>query len=345
MAKLMGIAALATSLFPLLGATQLVAHTAQATYKRIRGSSAVDAHLGTPYADPPIGQLRFAPPQPIQQIHPRGMVGATGFGPVCHQFHYRTVLGDNLLETSGQSEDCLTLNIFVPRRRSRKYLLPVYVWSHRGAFVFNPTGFVEANNDIITVTWNYRLRIFGFPAAPGQPTNLGLRDQRLGPRVAARQNPVLRRQPGPDRARRPVDRRRLGGGHDSGLPEYMGESDGSEWRRLTAAVGCRMEDIDCMRKVPAETLQGAWRDLVVDNLTQFRVGEYTRRGREGRFARVATLMGILDNKGDGTVNRDPDSWSCIWATDPSHGSGHAGHVCVVLLSLCNIIYRRRVPVD
>jgi carboxylesterase type B len=130
------IATLIFCSFAVCGATkhEPIAHTAQATYKGIRINSAVDGYLGVPYAEPPIGQLRFAPPQALRLNDSTKVVNAKAFGPVCHQFHYRTVLGDNLVETSGQNEDCLTLNIFVPHRRCGKNLLPVYVWSYGGAF-------------------------------------------------------------------------------------------------------------------------------------------------------------------------------------------------------------------
>lgn len=119
-------------------------------------------------------------------------------------------MGDVLTETSGQSEDCLTLNVFVPRSvacsGSRKPL-PVFVWSFGGAFgegggsmpLFDPTNFVAENQDIIVVTWksvphtvasqiepkltkigSYRLNLFGFPNSPALGAqNLGIRDQRV----------------------------------------------------------------------------------------------------------------------------------------------------------------------
>lgn len=138
----------------------------------VRGTALNDkvtGFLGIPYAEPPVGPLRFRPPQPLECQAPgaprsRKPLDATKFGPVCHQFNYRTVLGDTLLSTSGQSEDCLTLNVFVPSRaRRRNRLLPVFIWSYGGAFgegggstaLFNPTGFVADNKDIIVVTWKY----------------------------------------------------------------------------------------------------------------------------------------------------------------------------------------------
>jgi carboxylesterase type B len=72
-------------------------------------------------------------------------------------------MGGALVETNGQSEDCLTLNVFVPKTKSCRggKGLPVFVWSFGGAFgegggsmrLFNPTFFVAENQDIIVVTW------------------------------------------------------------------------------------------------------------------------------------------------------------------------------------------------
>lgn len=144
----------------------LIATTRQGPIHGIQVHEKVNAFLGVPYAQPPVGSLRFEAPQPLMNhsLHEEPkMLNATKFGPVCHQFHYRSIMGDSIVETSGQSEDCLTLNVFVPQQvncRKRK-LLPVFVWSFGGAFgegggsapLFNPTKFVVENKDIIVVTW------------------------------------------------------------------------------------------------------------------------------------------------------------------------------------------------
>jgi para-nitrobenzyl esterase len=63
-----------------------------------------------------------------------------------------------------ESEDCLTLNVFVPRRHgNHQRKLPVFIWSYGGGFsegsgsapLYNPTDFVAENKDIIVVTWKY----------------------------------------------------------------------------------------------------------------------------------------------------------------------------------------------
>jgi carboxylesterase type B len=137
--------------------------TREGSVRGIQVHKAVDAFLGVPYAQPPVASLRFEPPRlPLKRT---GVFNATIFGPVCHQFHYKTILGDAIVETSGQSEDCLSLNVFVPRQAPSKQrkLMPVFVWSYGGAFgegggsmpLFNPTQFVAENKDIIVVTWKY----------------------------------------------------------------------------------------------------------------------------------------------------------------------------------------------
>ncbi|KAI9802788.1 MAG: hypothetical protein M1833_001387 [Piccolia ochrophora] len=86
-----------------------------------------------------------------------------------------------------QSEDCLTLNIWSkPTNSSGKADKPVLVFFYGGRFTignthtpfYNGTYFADAE-DIIVVTVNYRLNIFGFPGTPGEVQNLGLRDQRV----------------------------------------------------------------------------------------------------------------------------------------------------------------------
>ena len=142
----------------------IIARTNRGLVRGTKVHEDVNAFLGIPYAQPPIGHLRFRPAAPLQALHrdDNRTINATTFGPVCYQFHYKTVLGDSLLPTTTEAEDCLTLNVFVPRHFHRKRCgLPVYVWSFGGAFsegggsvpLFNPARFVAENRDIIVVTW------------------------------------------------------------------------------------------------------------------------------------------------------------------------------------------------
>ncbi|XP_077996193.1 cholinesterase-like [Glandiceps talaboti] len=150
----------------------------------------VDSFIGIPYADPPIGSLRFAPPRPAL-IHWEGIRNATEFSPACWQ-RPDVVLG-NFTGTASwngkrpYSEDCLYLNVWTPYPR-HKEKLPVMVWIHGGSFV-SGSGSLEiydgatlaANEQVVLVTLNYRLVVLGFLAfeRTDSPGNVGLMDQSL----------------------------------------------------------------------------------------------------------------------------------------------------------------------
>ena len=113
-----------------------IARTCQGLVRGTHLNEDVNAFLGIPYAQAPVGDLRFRPPQPLPTAagEEKEIVEASDFGPVCYQFHYRTVLLNNTIETTPQSEDCLSLNIFVPRKASNSKLLPTLFWSYGGGF-------------------------------------------------------------------------------------------------------------------------------------------------------------------------------------------------------------------
>ncbi len=150
----------------------------------VRGSSdeGINAFRGIPYAAPPVGPLRWRPPQPAASW--TGVRDVTRFGPICPQ-DLRSALPD-----TPQSEDCLTLNVFAPAEHP-KGRLPVMVWIHGGSFrwgagslpAYDGVGF--AQQGVVLVTLNYRLdRLgrFGHPAlsrtqAGEDLANYGLMDQ------------------------------------------------------------------------------------------------------------------------------------------------------------------------
>ncbi|CAE6508614.1 unnamed protein product [Rhizoctonia solani] len=141
-----------------------------------------DYFLGIPFAQPPVGPLRFKPPVPWT---PGDItkVNATQYGASCEQPPSAT---NNTI-----SEDCLTLNIWKPTNVTGK--LPVMVYIYGGGFylgdtlLYPGTFLVERaskiGKPIVYITMNYRLGIYGFP--PGQAAydaggrNLSFMDQRL----------------------------------------------------------------------------------------------------------------------------------------------------------------------
>ena len=122
---------------------------------------------GVPFAAPPVGKLRWQPPQPAAKwTEPRN---ATSFGPQCMQ---RRVYADMIFRASGNSEDCLYLNVWTPARRSGERPLPVLVYFYGGGFTAGDgsepryDGAAMARKGIVALTVNYRLGVFGFLAHP-----------------------------------------------------------------------------------------------------------------------------------------------------------------------------------
>lgn len=139
----------------------------------------VNAFLGIPYAEPPVGELRWRPP--VAKLAWNGTRDATRFGDHCLQPGYAA--------DKQESEDCLFLNVYTPAATSQSPR-PVMVWIHGGANTggagdwYDPAPLIKSGG-VVVVTLNYRLNVFGFLAHPaldreGHPAaNYGLLDQQL----------------------------------------------------------------------------------------------------------------------------------------------------------------------
>ena len=138
---------------------------------------------GIPFALPPTGALRFAPPRP--QTRWAETLDATKFKSPCPQV---ARFGQT---DASDDEDCLYLNISVPSSQSKgrgaQLGKPVIVWIHGGAYVggsadIYPLDYFARSGDVIIVSINYRLGVFGFMAHPAfDPAHngsVGLEDQR-----------------------------------------------------------------------------------------------------------------------------------------------------------------------
>jgi para-nitrobenzyl esterase len=151
-----------------------------------KAGAGVYSFLGIPYAAPPMGDLRWR--APIAPAKWKNVRNATEFGAHCLQGR---IFDDMVFRDPGASEDCLTLNVWVPMKRPAPRL-PVMVWIYGGGFVAGTTS--EARQDgtnlarehgVVVVSMNYRLGIFGFLALPelmeesGRKSagNYGLMDQ------------------------------------------------------------------------------------------------------------------------------------------------------------------------
>ena len=128
-------------------------------------ASGVRRFEGIPFAAPPVGDLRWREPQPIQAWD--GIYSAAGFKPRPMQF---PLFGDMIFRSPGVSEDCLYLNVWTPPVSKEKASVLVYFYG--GGYAGGAAdearydGAAMAAKGIIVVTVNYRLGIFGFFAHP-----------------------------------------------------------------------------------------------------------------------------------------------------------------------------------
>jgi para-nitrobenzyl esterase len=168
------------------GHTRPVVGTAEGPVRGVTAGSTAQ-FLGIPYAAPPVGPLRWQPPQPAARHH--GVLDAGAFGPHCPQ--NPSPYGS----ATNTSENCLSLNVFAPQQRDPHRPLPVMVWIHGGALVsggsegYDPTPLVDQG--VIVVTINYRLGALGFLADSsleqnGSSGDYGLMDQQAALRWVQR---------------------------------------------------------------------------------------------------------------------------------------------------------------
>lgn len=173
-----------------LGASLSVPEVA-APVGRIRGISEGQVHVfrGIPYAEAPVGALRWRPPKPIQPW--QGVHDASRYRSYCMSIKSKDVL------TKGGSEDCLYLNVYAPSEAQRNTSLPCLVWIHGGSFEtgssndYNATKLVNfwrsQQSYALVVTLNYRLNVFGFLGSDQlrardvsrSTGNYGMQDQRM----------------------------------------------------------------------------------------------------------------------------------------------------------------------
>ncbi len=127
------------------------------------GEAGTTVFLGVPFAQPPIGALRWRPPQPVAW---RGVRDATAQAPACLQ----KPLGWNDADAARSSEDCLYLDISTPKLDPGAHA-PVMVWIHGGAnWAGSGAGVVRsslARQGVVVVSVQYRLGVFGFLSHPG----------------------------------------------------------------------------------------------------------------------------------------------------------------------------------
>ncbi len=167
----------------------MTAQTTQTTQTTQTGSGSIRGReegglrvfRGVPFAAAPVGALRFCPPQPHAGWS--GVRDAVEWGPIARQQEIEGMEDLFPQTTQAQSEDCLFLNVWTPGLDDAAR--PVMVWIHGGAFTIGSGSEplydganLAARGDLVVVTINYRLGVFGFLNDPSLPQiNLGIRDQ------------------------------------------------------------------------------------------------------------------------------------------------------------------------
>ena len=155
------------------------------------GDPTIVAYKGIPFAAPPVGDLRWKPPQSV--VPWEGVRSTANYGSVCPQLPYAEDSFWGRLKqwpSSEMSEDCLNLNVWAPAELPAEQL-PVMMWIHGGGLTrgsgarANYDGAALVRRGVVLVTINYRLAAFGFLAHPeltaesehGSSGNYGILDQ------------------------------------------------------------------------------------------------------------------------------------------------------------------------
>ncbi|CZR67950.1 related to triacylglycerol lipase V precursor [Phialocephala subalpina] len=261
------------------------------------GNYGVESFLGIPFAQPPIGSLRFRTPQPLNTSW-TGTKDATEYGNQCVGYG-----SDTYLTPFPLSEDCLTLNVVRPAGRGVTEKLPVAVWIHGGGYVqgssqnprynlsFIVQHSVETEHPFIGVSINYRLQSWGFlfsrEIKDQKVGNLGLRDQRAALNWVQENIASFGGDPskvtiwGESAGAGSVGAQLIAyGGRDDGLfraaiaqsgsslsfSRYPSSSDyQAVYDNITATTGCSSasDTLDCLRAVPFEALNNGFNSSAV----------------------------------------------------------------------------------
>ncbi|KAJ3329867.1 hypothetical protein HDU76_006979 [Blyttiomyces sp. JEL0837] len=257
--------------------------------------TSIKAYLGIPFAQPPLGNLRLRPPQPIDTT-PQPPVTATKMSPQCMQSQSNNPLVNYVEDAPGISEDCLTLNIWTPKdakEGSTNY--PVLVWVYGGSFdsggavfpLYDGQFFVRQALDdtpVIVVTFNYRITAFGESAGAIA----------LGAQLIASPNV------NPPSGQKPMFDRVIleSGSAQMRTVEYHQK----DFDAVVAGVNCTnaANKLDCLRALPADVLLGAYKlqdsyHVVIDGtyIPQSSVTAF----KSGYYQKVPMILGTNTDEG------------------------------------------------
>src|SRR5579864_3450969 len=281
----------------------------------VRGaiSEGIRSFRGIPYAAPPVGPLRWQPPQP--HAHWKGILQTTQFGSSCPQ-----TLGP--FGVPSTDEDCLFLNVYTPAGASPASKLPVMFWIHGGSLItgestdYDPTALVKRG--VVAVTINYRLGLLGFLAHPALSAessthdsgDYGLMDQQFALAWVKRNiahfggNPANVTVFGESAGGLSV-RSLLVSPGAKGLFQHAIVESGTyaesiptlaqaeaAGEALAAKMGCTDQTAACLRALPVSTLLAGETQLTqLPNLGSVLPEQYAAAFKSGDFNRVPVLSG------------------------------------------------------
>ena len=278
------------------------------------------AFLGLPYAAPPVGRLRWRPPQAPAGW--RGVRDGTQFAPSCPQAPSLSAPPPPF------SEDCLYLNIYTPALRdSHRSHRPVLVWIHGGGFAEdggrNYDGSKLAADGAIVVTINYRLGALGFLAHPalasrpgGPAGNYGLMDQQAALRWVRHNIAEFGGNPNDvtiagqsagglsvlaqlvsHGARGLFERAIVQSGAFALTQQPLAQAE-AFGETFATAVGCANQTADCLRHVPVADLVNNFPSAAIPGVIDGKVltESIGTALAHGRFARVPILNGMNHNE-------------------------------------------------
>ncbi|KAK4463919.1 Carboxylesterase [Cladorrhinum samala] len=319
--------------------------------------------LGVPYGRPPLGSLRFMPPEKAPNY---GAADAKAYKPICHQNSgnksslYWQLLPE-YLNRDPESEDCLYLNIWAPRQ-PREKRVPVIIWVSGGGFKEGgghalyqvPDQWVQRMQTHIVVTFNFRLHIFGFPGSPAASINAGLMDLRLV--VEWLRDNIAGFGGDPNRMilygqssgnnmvlmysyahpKQPIVRGFIG---TSGGTPATNPTTSPNFHNVAQVVGCAnltaAAELACMQTVDAPALQQAVDTInkdpnrglfrpIADNVTVFT--NLTERLEKGLVAKLPFIGGFMYNEPAVFLPFDPDATT---APAPIPIPGIEGLTCAI----------------
>ncbi|KAF8602860.1 triacylglycerol lipase FGL4 [Ceratobasidium sp. AG-I] len=295
------------------------------------------AYLNIPYAAPPIGERRYALPQP--PLATNGTVSSTAYGPICIQSG-----------TANMSEDCLSLAVFAPVGTKPSAKLPVVIWIHGGSFnsgsgkSYSVASMIaNGPGKYIGVSINYRIGALGFLSSNlsyrAGALNLGLYDQAYAIQWVQKYISLFGGDPkkvtlfGESAGATSVGYHLLhvdgpapfrgvimdsGGPTSRAFPNWTYPLYQTQTQEFLTLAGCDKGDNEtatftCLRALPADTIKSASSSVyskynaavtwpfqpVVDNKFIARAAHLS--WESGKFNKVAILTGFNSDEGSGFV--------------------------------------------